>query len=156
MNIPSFPINGTKVIMKRASIALALALVATPVLAAELPPDLARAASDFDHAQFDNDITTLERLIADDYVLVNSDASVETKAQSIADFSVPGFKVDPYVMEEKVAIVWGDGAVLGGLVHLSWTQDGKHQTRLLRLAYVWTKRSGRWQTTYTQVTRVPQ
>jgi len=33
---------------------------------------------------------------------------------------------------------------------------GKHQTRLLRVAYVWAKRNGHWQATYTQVTRVPQ
>ena len=29
---------------------------------------------------------------------------------------------------------------MGGLVHLSWTQDGKNQTRLLRVAYVRAKR----------------
>jgi hypothetical protein len=45
---------------------------------------------------------------------------------------------------------------MGGLVHLSWTQDGKNQTRLLRVAYVRAKRDGHWRATYTQVTRVPQ
>src|SRR5262245_586692 len=103
-----------------------LALVAIPALAA-LPPDLAQAVKDFDRAQFHNDTRTLARLFADDYVLVNSDTSVEDKQQALADFEKPGFKVDPYVVEEPVEKVWGNAAVLGGLVHLSWTQDGKHQ-----------------------------
>jgi ketosteroid isomerase-like protein len=59
-------------------------------------------------------------------------------------------------VEQPVEKMWGNVAVIGGLVHLSWTQDGKHQTRLLRVAYVWAKRNGHWQATYTQVTSVPR
>lgn len=133
-----------------------LVLSAAPALAVELPPDLAKAVQDYDRAQIHNDIPTLERLVADDYVLVNSNATVENKQQFLADFSLPGFKIDPYVVEQPVEKMWGNAAVIGGLVYLSWTQDGKHQTRLLRVAYVWAKRNGHWQATYTQVTRVPQ
>jgi ketosteroid isomerase-like protein len=133
-----------------------LVLSAAPALAVELPPDLAKAVQDYDQAQIHNDIPTLERLVADDYVLVNSNATVENKQQFLADFSLPGFKIDPYVVEQPVEKMWGSAAVIGGLVHLSWTQDGKHQTRLLRVAYVWAKRNGHWQATYTQVTRVPE
>ena len=133
-----------------------LVLSAAPALAVELPPDLAKAVQDYDRAQIHNDIPTLERLVADDYVLVNSNGTVENKQQFLADFNLPGFRIDPYVVEQPVHKVWGDAAVIGGLVHLSWTQDGKHQTRLLRVAYVWAKRNGHWQATYAQVTRVPQ
>ena len=133
-----------------------LVLSAAPALAAELPPDLAKAVQDYDRAQIHNDIPTLERLVADDYVLVNSNATVENKQQFLADFNLPGFKIDPYVVEQPVEKLWDNAAVIGGLVHLSWTQDGKHQTRLLRVAYVWAKRNGHWQATYAQVTRVPQ
>jgi ketosteroid isomerase-like protein len=133
-----------------------LVLSAVPAPAVELPPDLAKAVKDYDRAQIHNDILTLKRLVADDYVLVNSNATVENKQQFLADFSLPGFKIDPYVVEQAVEKVWGNAAVIGGLVHLSWTQDGKHQTRLLRVAYIWAKRNGHWQAAYTQVTRVPQ
>jgi ketosteroid isomerase-like protein len=133
-----------------------LVLGAPPAFAVELPPDLLQATQDYDQAQFHNDIATLERLVADDYVLVNSNATVENKQQFLADFNLAGFRIDPYVIERPVQKIWGDAAVVGGLVHLSWTQDGKHQTRWLRVAYVWAKRNGHWQATYTQVTRVPQ
>lgn len=131
-------------------------LGAAPAIAVELPPDLAKALKDYDKAQFDNDIPELERLLGDDYMLVNSDASVENKQKVIADHGLPGFKIDPYVVDQPVERVWDNGAVIGGLARVSWTQDGKRQTRLTRIAYVWAKRDGHWQTTYTQVTRVPQ
>lgn len=134
---------------------LLLALSASPALAADLPPDLARAVADYDRAQFDNDVATLSRLVDDDYVLVNSNASVEDKRQFLADFHLPGFKIEPYVIEQPVRKVWGDGAVIGGLVNLRWTQDGEQHTRRLRVAYVWAKRDGRWLATYAQVTRIP-
>ena len=129
---------------------------AVPAIAAPLPADLARAAKNYDHANIDSDIPTLERLFADEYVLVNSDASVENKQQAIADFRAPGFKIDPYVMTQTVEMAWDNGAVISGVVQLSWTQEGKHQQRLIRVAHVWAKRRGAWQMTYTQVTRVPK
>lgn len=135
--------------------AVMLVLSAGPALAADLPADLAKAVKDYDQAQFRNDVPALANLVSDDYVLVNSNATVENKQEFLADFNLPGFKIDPYVLEQPVQKVWGDGAVIGGLVHLSWTQDGKHQTRQLRVAYVWMKRDGRWRATYAQVTRVP-
>jgi len=129
---------------------------AVPVRTGELPSDLATALKEFDRAQIHNDIATLARVVADDYVLVNSNASVENKQQFLADFNLSGFKIDPYVREQPFEKIWGNAAVLGGLVHLSWTQDGQHQTRLLRIVHVWAKRDGRWRLTYTQVTRAEE
>jgi hypothetical protein len=40
-------------------------------------------------------------------------------------------------------------------VRLGWTQDGKHQTRTVRMAHVWARRDSHWRLTFTQVTRVP-
>ena len=141
--------------MKNCSAIVLLALCAMPALARELPPDLAAAARAYDQAQFRNDTQTLSHLVADDFVLVNSDASVENKQQFLADFNLPGFRIDPYVMEESVSNAWGDAAVVGGLIHLRWTQDGKHQTRVVRVVYVWAKTDGQWRARYAQVTRVP-
>lgn len=146
---------------------LAIAVLATMVMvgvasaeesgltgAAELPPDLAQAMHDYDQATIHNDIATLANLIAESYVLVNSDATMQNKQQYLADFEVPGFKIDPYVLEQPVQKVWGNTAVIGGLLRLSWTQDGERQKRLLRIAHVWVKDKDHWRITYTQLTRV--
>lgn len=120
----------------------------------ELPSDLAQAIHDYDQATIHNDVATLSNLIAESYVLVNSDATVQNKQQYLADFEVPGFKVDPYVLEQPTQKVWGNTAVIGGLLRLSWTLDGERRKRLLRIAHVWVKDKGHWRITYTQLTRV--
>ncbi len=132
-------------------------LIALPAFAraAELPPDLADCVRQWDEAQLANDVATLSRLAADDYMLVNSDSSVQNKESFLADFRVPGFKIDPYELKEKVEKVWGDAAVRAGVLDLGWTLEGRHQARRLRMVYVWAKRDGRWRMTYTQITRVP-
>jgi ketosteroid isomerase-like protein len=154
LSLPDFPRGFiVRSIVQRFAAAV-LVLGAAPVRGGGLPADLAAAVQEYDRATVHSDIPALERLIADDYVLVNSDASVENKRQYLADFNLPGFKIDPYVREQPMEKVWGDAAVVGGVVHLGWTQDGKHQARVLRLVYVWARRDGTWQMTYTQVTRV--
>lgn len=129
---------------------------AAPTATGELPPDLAKAMRDYDQATFQNDIETYRGLVAADYILVNSDSSLENKEQSILPFSQPGFRIDPHVNEQPLQIVWRDGAVLGGRLRLRWIQDGKHQTRLVQTAHVWAKLDGHWRLMYTQVTRVPE
>ncbi len=51
---------------------LALLLATAPALAATLPADLLSAAAAYDKAQIAGDRAELERLLADDYTLVNS------------------------------------------------------------------------------------
>lgn len=125
-----------------------------PTGTVELPPDLAKAIRDYDEATVRNDIVALGRLVAEDYMLVNSDSTVQDKRSYLIDFTVPGFRIDPYVMEEPVLKIWGDTALSAGRLHLAWLQDGRRYDRLLRIAHVWTQDEGYWRLTYTQLTRV--
>lgn len=122
----------------------------------DLPADLAKVVSDYDRATTRNDVATLAALVADDYLLVNSDSSLQDKRSYLEDFKLPGFKVDPYVIDQPVRKVFKDAAMTGGLLPLEWTQDGARHQRLLRVVHVWAKQNGRWRLTYTQLTRVPQ
>lgn len=132
-----------------------LAEASTPDGGTGLPPDLLRAVREYDRATVGNDIAALAELVADDYVLVNSDSSLQNKPEYLADFNLPGFRIDPYVIEQPIGKAWGDAALTGGLLPLSWTQDGRRQSRRLRVAHVWVRQAGRWRIVYTQLTRVP-
>lgn len=121
----------------------------------KLPADLVRAIEAYDHGTLQNDVTALSEVIADDYLLVNSDGSVQNKAEYLADFHLPGFEIDPYVIEKPMHKAWGATALTGGQLHLRWTQDGARHERWLRIAHVWTRQNGRWQIRYTQLTRIP-
>ena len=119
-------------------------------------PDLDAAIRAYDQATIHNDVVALAQLVRDDYLLVNSDSTVQDKSSYLEDFKVPGFKLDPYVLEQPARRIWGDTALVAGLVRLRWTLKGEHQARVLRIAHVWTKLEGRWRLAYTQLTRVPQ
>lgn len=121
-----------------------------------LPTDLDQALNAYDQAAMAHDTAALAELVADDYLLVNSDTTLQNKASYLSDFTVPGFRLHPYVIREPMHKVWGDAALTGGLFPLSWTQDGVRHDRLLRIVHVWAKYDGRWRITYTQLTRVPQ
>jgi len=141
-----------------AVIAATLSLTAPAAAAAELqalPADLARALDAYNRATAGNDTLTLAALVTEDYVLVNSDASVQGKASYLADFAVPGFKVEPYEVEPLTYQVRGDAALTAWAFQLRWTQDGRHQTRRLRIAHFWVRQDGRWRIAYTQLTRIP-
>ncbi|MDQ8757958.1 nuclear transport factor 2 family protein [Sphingosinicella sp. LHD-64] len=140
--------------------ALAVAMTGTAAAAtgsgAAMPADLALAWDALNRATVRNDTATIRDLVTEDYMLVNSDTSMQDKNSYLADFEVPGFRVDPYEIDQPMHRVWADAALTGGLFNLSWVQDGSaRQSRRLRIAHVWTKQDGRWRLAYTQLTRVP-
>jgi hypothetical protein len=120
-----------------------------------LPPDLAKAAEDYDRAQIKSDGAELNRLLADDYTLVNGGCEIYTKAQFVADSIKPGSTMEPYVVKHAINKVWADGAVLSGEVELKGVDGGKPYTAHARFADIWRKRDGKWQVVFTEVTRFP-
>lgn len=126
-----------------------------PTHIAAMPAELAAAVAEYRRATMRNDVAVLATLVADDFILVNSDASLQAKPSYLADFALPGFKIERYEMEQPAHAVWGDTALVHGLLRLAWTQDGRRHTRMLRIAHVWRQCDGRWRLAYTQLTRVP-
>ena len=125
------------------------------VAATHVPPELAAAVAAYDRAQIDSNRAELERWLAYDYLLMNSGGATETKAQLIADYTAPGFDLEPFTIEQPVEKVWKDGAVMGGIATIRGTDGGKRYEMRLRFADIWAKRNGRWQVIYTQVAKAP-
>jgi ketosteroid isomerase-like protein len=140
--------------MLLASAAATPTLVGSRANAAE--SDLEAAVRTYDRATVRNDVATLGQLVADDYMLVNSDSSLQDKQSYLQDFKVPGFKLDPYVLEQPARRDWGNTALVTGVVKLSWTLEGQRHARRLRVAHVWRKQERGWRLAYTQLTRVPE
>jgi hypothetical protein len=132
-----------------------LALLIVAAAASAVPPDLAAAVHGYDRAQIDGNRKELERWLADDYLLLNSSGKTETKAELIADYTAPGFKLEPFTVEQPVEKVWKDGAVMGGIATIKGTDGGQRFEMRLRFADIWAKRNGRWQVIYTQVAKAP-
>jgi hypothetical protein len=139
--------------VRRVSLLAALMCVSL-ANAAELPADLAKAVRDYDEAQIHGNKAELQRLVADDYTLVNSSGRVQTKAELIADYTTPGYRIEPFEILQPVEKVWSDGAVMGGVVNLRGTDGGKPFAVTLRFADIWARRNGKWQMVAWQATRV--
>src|SRR5690349_20904417 len=132
---------------------LAVFLLATSTFAADIPKDLRKAVEEYDHAQVSADGAALRRLVADDYVLINSSGRVQKKADLIAEHLSSDYQLEPFTVLEPVERVWNDGAVMGGLVHLKGISGGKPFAVTLRFADIWAKRNGKWQVVYTHVSK---
>lgn len=149
--------------MRRMAMASAL-MLSVPATAADkapamptypgVPADLAKAAADFDLGQVKGDAAILKRLLADDYLLINSQDKREDKAQFIADYTAKGFTMEPFAIDDQVIKVWADGAVLGGAVTMKGMSDGKPYSVRIRFSDIWAKRGGKWQVIYTHANRV--
>ena len=134
---------------------LAALLLSLAGNAADMPADLAKAVKDYDEAQVHGNKAELQRLVADDYTLVNSSGRVQNKAELIADYTTPGYKIEPFEMQQPVEKVWSDGAVMGGVVDLRGIDGGRPFAVTLRFADIWAKRNGKWQVIYTHVSKPP-
>ena len=134
---------------------IATLLLCSLIHAADVPADLAKAVKDYDEAQIHGNKAELQRLVADDYTLVNSSGRVQNKAELITDYTTPGYKIEPFEIQQPVEKVWSDGAVMGGIVDLRGIDGGKPFAVTLRFADIWAKRSGKWQMVYTHVSKPP-
>ena len=124
--------------------------------ASAMPADLARALDTYHRATVGKDIATLSGLVTDDYMLLNSDATVQRKQSYLADFRVPGFAIQPYLVQHPTFRDLGGAALTGGEMDLSWAQDGERQQRHLRFTHIWVRHAGHWQIAYSQLTRAPR
>ena len=124
--------------------------------AKKIPADLAARGHAYDEAQIKGDKVALEDLLADDYVLVNSRGQRQSKADLIRDYTKPGFRLEPFTIDEPVELAWSDGAVMGGVATLRGVDDGQAFEVRLRFSDIWAKRQGRWRVIYTHASRDPK
>jgi hypothetical protein len=116
-------------------------------------PALAAAAQLYDWAQEGKgDRAELEKLVADDYVLVRASGKVTNKAGLIALVCDPGSYTNPYNVEAPFVRDLGSTVILGGWVRLSGTDNGKPFEQKARFADIWHEGQKGWQLTFTQVT----
>ena len=132
---------------------LLFALAAAAAAQGGLPPALVQAVSNYDLAQEKGDGPALRRLLADDYLLVNSGGSVETKEDFIADLTSPDYHLDPFKVVRPVSRVWPGGAVMGGVASLRGSSGGQTFSACLRFVDVWRLNGGRWQVAYSQAAK---
>ena len=101
------------------------------------------------------DTAFLKTVEADDWSLVDSDGTVMTKAQDIKELGDKTFVCKSASMSDaKVNMMGENYAYVIGIVKMSGTYKGKDFDESFRAVDVFEKKNGKWQSTYSQITKM--
>ena len=110
---------------------------------------------DWTDAGVKKDTATLDRILADDWVGIDSEGKAETKTQSLERIKSPDSTTDSATVAEMKVRIFGNTAVVTGINVEKSQAKGKDTSG----RYVWTdvfvKRNGRWQAVASQFVRAP-
>jgi uncharacterized protein (TIGR02246 family) len=134
---------------------LALAQAAKPAQNSADEKAVTQLVHEWLDALVKNDLDALDRIIADDYVITNSDGSVLGKQQELEPFKA-GLKFESATVEDLKVRVYGDTAVVTGAGTFKGNFKGRAFAVQERFTDVWVKRDGRWQAVASQESSLPK
>ena len=145
----------------RAAAAALFALAAcaqAPAQRADVDVATLRTVADrFDRAQLTQDGPALERLIADDLILIGSDGTRQNKRQFIEGFVAPGLHFEMAVPTDRYFIPLGpDAGIAGGDIVLRGTSGGTAFATRLRFSDTFRRIGGEWRAVHVEATKVPE
>jgi ketosteroid isomerase-like protein len=90
------------------------------------------------------DTKALDLLLADTFVSVDIDGSMETKRQFLTGIKAPGYQPSQAVTEQSKVDVYGDSAVVVGVFRTKGVDKGKRYVHRERFVDTWVKINGTW------------
>jgi ketosteroid isomerase-like protein len=99
----------------------------------------------WNHALETNDTKALDLLLADSFVSIDIDGSVQTKAEFLASLKSSDYQVPAQAVTEQSKVdVYGDSAVVVGIYRSHGVNKGKAFTRRERFVDTWVNISHTW------------
>jgi len=99
------------------------------------------------------DLEALEATYADTYTFTDPTGRVSGKREMMAAFRGGAVKITFQEISDIRVQVYGDAAVVTGLLTSRATRDGRDSGGTFRFTRVWVNQNGRWQTVAFQETR---
>jgi ketosteroid isomerase-like protein len=90
------------------------------------------------------DTKALDLLLADTFVSVDIDGSMETKRQFLTGIKAPDYQPSQAVTEQSTVQVYGDSAVVVGVFRSKGVDKGKKYSNRERFVDTWVKINGTW------------
>jgi uncharacterized protein (TIGR02246 family) len=107
-------------------------------------------------AQMKGDIGTMEKLYADNAMIIHSDGVRSTKAQELANIKSGSQKYSSATLENQTIRIYGDTAVVNNFSSSKATVGGKPVIGKTNATRVWVKQKGTWKLVLFHVMRVSQ
>jgi uncharacterized protein (TIGR02246 family) len=123
---------------------------------ADVEKSLAQMEREGMEAYQKKDTAAMERILADDFMLVDGDGKTINKATAIAEVKSGEYKIESFTLDPVKVRVFGDVAVATTGDTEKSTYKGKDSSGRYVWMSVYAKRNGRWQAVATQVARVQQ
>lgn len=101
------------------------------------------------------DLAALERLLAPDFVLVSTNAEVQSRAQAIKEVRDGDPQYERFENHDMTARIYGDAAVVQGITSLKGRSGGKPFAVDVRFTDTLVRVAGRWTIVVSHVTRIP-
>ena len=101
------------------------------------------------------DVEAVSRATADDYMQIDADGNVLSKAAAMARIKSNYAKLRDNPVSEMVVRIYGDTAILTGLGRPQGTIDGKASVPI-RYTRVYVRRNNQWQVVHFQQTRLTE
>jgi ketosteroid isomerase-like protein len=133
-----------------------LAISSTPLKAqsGNVEQVLLQLERDWEQANAKNDMTTIERILAPEFVITDSDGRLTTRAERIARGRSGAIKFQSFTVDDYQVHVVGDTAIVTGRVTQKGVRDGKDITGQERFTDTFVRRGGQWQAVATHSSRI--
>lgn len=106
-------------------------------------------------ALMQNDVATINRLLADDYLGINPNGTLETKADALAQRRAGTTKISNIDTINLKVRVYGDTAVATSLVELQGHDGDRDISGRYHYTRVYSRRSGEWKVVSFEASRIP-
>jgi ketosteroid isomerase-like protein len=106
-------------------------------------------------ALMQNDVATINRLLADDYLGINPNGTLETKADALALRRSGTVKISSIEPENIKVRVYGDTAVVTSRVTVAGHDGERDISGTYHYTRVYSRRSGEWKVVSFEASRIP-
>lgn len=133
-----------------------LLLLASVTLACAAGPDaIQQTEREYGKALAASDTAALDKLLSADLLYTHSGGNTDTKAAYLDSLKSGNQKYTLFEYEKLDSKMYGNTALIFGVVHVKSLTKGTASESHLRIIHVWVKQGGRWQLVAHQSTKLP-
>ena len=105
-------------------------------------------------AQIDNNLTVIDHLLADDYMGISANGTIETKAQTLAQRKAGTIHITSLELDGLKVRLYGDTAVVTSKAQLQGTNGQSDISGEYRYTRVYNRRLGQWKIVSFEASRI--
>jgi ketosteroid isomerase-like protein len=146
------------VLMKRTLIFITLVITMSSLALGQIrrnkmQEELLRLEKEFAQAIVKNDVETVGRFLADDWIIIDPDGGIIDKSRFLGVIKSGALTHEMMESDDIRVRIYGDTAVVTGLTTTKGKFSGQAFTTQERTTDVIVKQNGRWQYVFSQLTR---